>query len=170
MARFQAAKPNGEAAQELEVLLRTALFKPANAVVGYLFQQAVDRVDAAYQPKPGEQRKGRFPLDVQGIFGVFRLERDCYYHPGRKRGPYPADDALGLEGSYTPALAKLVCLEGADETTYLKAERHLQQTGGIAVPARQIHRLVQQVGAGAQRWQERSAVPAEFQPCDAPIM
>jgi len=37
---------------------------------------------------------------------------------------------------YTPALAKLMCLEGPDETTYLKAERHLEQTGGITVSGR----------------------------------
>jgi hypothetical protein len=35
---------------------------------------------------------------------------------------------------------------GADETTYLKAERHLEQTGGIRVSARQIQRVIQRVG------------------------
>ena len=68
---------------------------------------------------------------------------------------------------YTPALAKLLCLEGADEPTYLKAERHLEQTGGITVSARQIQRVVQRVGADAQDWQERPAQPG---PCDAPIL
>lgn len=71
---------------------------------------------------------------------------------------------------YTPALAKLICLEGADEPTYLKAERHLQQTGGITVSARQIQRVVQRVGSTAQQWQERSAEPAQCQRCDAPIL
>ena len=69
----------------------------------------------------------------------------------------PPDAALGLEGSNTPALARLMCLEGADESSYQKAENHLQETGGIEVSARQIQRLVQQVGAGAQTWQEREA-------------
>jgi hypothetical protein len=58
---------------------------------------------------------------------------------------------------YTPALAKLICLEGADEPTDLKAERHLEQTGGISVSARQIQRVVQRVGSAAQSWQERPA-------------
>ena len=147
--------------------MRTAVFKSANALVGWLLQQAADRVDAHYQPKPGEARKGREKLDVQGIFGRFPVERDYYYHPGRKQGHYPADAALGLEAGYTPALAKLICLEGADETTYLKAERHLERTGGIEVSARQIQRVVQRVGGGAQAWQEREAHPGS---CDAPIM
>jgi hypothetical protein len=151
----------------LEVLIRTAVFKSANELVGWLLQQAVERVDAGYQPKPGERRKGRETIRVQGIFGSFELSRDYYYHDGKDQGHYPADAALGLEVGYTPALAKLICLEGADEPTYLKAERHLEQTGGIAVSARQIQRVVQRVGRSAQAWQERPAQPGR---CDAPVM
>jgi len=101
------------------------------------------------------------------MFGHFQLQRDYYHQAGKHAGHYPADAALGLEGGYTPALAKLICLEGADEPTYLKAERHLEQTGGITVSARQIQRVVQRVGGDAQAWQEREAQPG---PCDAPIL
>lgn len=158
MARFQAAQPNGVAVQQLEVLIRTALFKPANQLVGFLLQEAADRIDAAYQPKPGQQRKGRSHLQVEGIFGTFELQRDYYYHPGKQQGYYPADAALGLEGSHTPALARLACLEGADENSFQKAEAHLWETGGIQLSGRQIQRLVQAVGPAAQTWQEREAL------------
>src|SRR5258707_11383477 len=158
MARFQATEPNGVAVQQLGVLVRTAVFKSANQVVAYLLQQAADRIDAAYQPKPGWQRKGRAQLTVDCIFGFFTLERDYYYHPGRQQGHYPADAALGLEGGCTPALARLVCLEGADEASYQKAQQHLKDTGGISISARQIQRLVQSVGPGAQTWPGRQAV------------
>ena len=159
MARFGGQEPNGLAVQQLEVLVRTAIFKPANALVGFLLQAAADRVDAAYQPKPGQQYKGRHPLQVQGLFGSFALMRDYYYHVGKKEGHYPADAALGLEVAYTPALARLMCLEGADETSYQKAEQHLEETGGIPVSGRQIQRVVQRVGGAAQAWQEREAQP-----------
>jgi hypothetical protein len=159
MARFQAGKPNGLAVQQLEVLVRTAIFKPANALVGWLLQAAADQIDAAYQPQPGQQRKGRESLQVDGLFGDFPLQRDYYYHGGKHQGHYPADAALGLEGGHTPALARLVCLEGADETSYQKAQDHLQETGGIQVCARRIQRMVQRVGAPAQTWQERAAHP-----------
>ncbi len=152
---------------QLEVLVRTAVFKSANQLLGWLLQQAADRIDGAYQPKPGQVRKGRQTIRAQGIFGSFPLTRDYYYHAGKDQGHYPADAALGLEVSYTPALARLICLEGADEPTYLKAERHLEQTGGISVSGRQIQRVVQRVGSGAQAWQERRAQPSR---CDAPIM
>jgi hypothetical protein len=158
MIRFTAQALTGVAVLELEKLVRTAVFKSANQLVGYLLQQAADQIDAAYQPKPGQQRKGREPLTVSGVFGDFPLQRDYYYHAGKKQGHYPADAALGLEGGNTPALARLVCLEGADEASYQKAEEHLRETGGIVMSARQIQRLVQPVGAAAQTWQEREAL------------
>jgi hypothetical protein len=167
MAQFQGQTPCGQLVQELELLVRTALFKSASALVGVLLQQAADRSDAAYQPKPGEHRKGRETLQVQGLFGTAPLRRDYYHHPGKKQGHYPADAALGLEGGYTPALARLICLEGADEPGYEKAQRHLAETGGIDVSARQIQRVVQRVGQAAQTWQEREAQPGA---CDAPVL
>jgi hypothetical protein len=157
MSQFQADQPTGMVVQELEVLVRTAVFKSANQLVGWLLQQAADRIDAAYQPKAGQQYKGRVTMQIDGMFGKFPLERAYYYHPGKQEGHYPADAALGLEGGYTPALARLMCLEGADESSYQKAELHLAETGGIHVQARQIQRLVQPVGAAAQQWQEREA-------------
>ncbi len=170
MSRFEAGETNGVAVQQLEGLVRTALFKPANALVGYLLQGAADRIDASYQPKPGQQRKGREQVTINCIFGSFHLERDYYYHEGKKEGHYPADAALGLEGAHTPALARLVCLEGADESSYQKAEVHLRETGGIEVSARQIQRLVQQVGSAAQSWQAREAKAPEPESKAVPVM
>lgn len=158
------------AVQELEMLVRTAIFKPASALMASLLQAAVERIDTAYQPKPTEVYKGRERLVVQGIFGRFELKRAYYYDAKRACGHHPADAALGLEVGYTPALAKLICLEGADEQTYLKAERHLEQTGGIAVSARQVQRVVQRVGRAAQQWQERPAKPGSCEQADAAVL
>ncbi len=160
MTRFLASDPGQVAVAELdfEVLLRAAVFKSTNQLMGYLFQKLADRMDAAYQPKPGSVRKGRVELSVDCIFGSFKILRDYYYHEGKQVGHYPTDTAVGLEGGKTPALARLVCLEGADEVSYQKAEEHLKETGGIHISARQIQRLVQSVGAAAQTWQEREAL------------
>lgn len=155
MAQFASQAPSGQAVQQLEILVRAAIFKPAADLVAFLLQEAIDRIDAAYQAKPGEHSKGRQGLEVQCLFGSFALARDYYYHPGRQAGHFPADAGLGLEGGYTPALARLMCLEGADEPGFDKAERHLAETGGIRVSARQIQRVVQQIGSSAQAWQER---------------
>jgi hypothetical protein len=70
MAHFQSGLPDGLAVQQLEQLLRKALFKPANQIAGYLLQEAAERIDAAYQPKSGEHYKGRQELRVRCFFGV----------------------------------------------------------------------------------------------------
>jgi hypothetical protein len=170
MARFAATMPTGVAVQQLEFLVRTAIFKPATALMGQLLQEAADRIDAAYDPKPGQQYKGREALTVHGIFGSFRLERAYYYHEGKKQGHFPADAALGLERGNTPALARLVCLEGADEASYQKAESHLRETGGIDFSARQVQRLVGTIGAAAQAWQQREAQGPAPDSKAAPVM
>jgi hypothetical protein len=167
MAQFAAQPPQGAAVQQLEVLVRTAIFKPANELIGFLLQQAADRADAAYHARPGESFKGRESITVQGIFGSFELLRDYYHHAGKKAGHHPADAALGLEGGYTPALARLICLEGADEASYQKASTHLQETGGIAVESRQVQRVMQRLGKAASAWQKRESPAAS---CDAPVM
>lgn len=159
MSSFSAHPPTGQAVQELEGLVRTAIFKPARALIAFLLQAAADRIDAAYLPKPGEVRKGSASINVQCLFGTFPMQRVYYYHPGKDFGHYPADAGRGLENGFTPALSRVVCLEGADEVCYQKAETHLQETAGITVDARQIQRMVQRFGPAAQRWQERGAVP-----------
>lgn len=169
IASFEAQAPTGTLVQELEVLVRTAIFKPANTLVGHLLQSAADRIDAAYQPKPGQVRKGREVCQVQCLFGRFALARDYYYHEGQQQGHYPADAALGLEVGYTPALGRILCLEGADAASYQKAELHLAETGGIGVSARQIQRVVQRVGQDAQAWQQREAQPEQCARSDASV-
>lgn len=144
---------------DLERLLRKAIFKPANELVGYLLQEAVERIEADYCPNPGEVCKGSHPLSVQGMFGAFTLQRRYYHHPGKKKGHFPADDALGLEGAYTPALARLICMEAADETSFEKGALHLCEVGGMDVEGRQIQRVVNRVGADAQAWQKRESAP-----------
>ena len=161
--------PTGALVQQLEVLVRTAIFKPANALVGHLLQAAADRIDAAYQPQPGQAYKGREACQVQGLFGCFPLERDYYYDAGKEQGHYPVDAALGLEVGHTPALSRLACLEGADEASYQKAEVHLAESGGIELSARQIQRIVQRVGADAQAWQEREVQPEQCATRPVPV-
>ena len=108
MACFQAQVPQGDAVAQLEVLVRTAVFKSANALVGWLLQQAADQVDAAYQPKRWQVRKGRETMEALGIFGRFPVQRDYYYHPGKKEGHYPADTALAsiCSGLPPPVIVK----------------------------------------------------------------
>jgi hypothetical protein len=151
----------------LEVLLRLAFFQSARELFERLLQDSVDRIDAQYQPKPGLHFKERRALTIQSVFGPCRLIRDSYYLPAENRGHCPADAALGLEAGCTPALFRLICLEGAEEASFQKAEEHLKETGGIEVSARQIQRAIQHIGPAAQLWQEQERPPEN---CSAPIM
>lgn len=159
MARFAASAPSGELLQALEPLVRVAVFKPANAVVSLLLQQAVDAFDAGYQPKPGYRYKGRAVLQVQCLFGFHTIERDYYHNPKRGDGYCPADSALGLENGSTPWLSRMMCREGASARCFREASNNLAETGGVKVSGRQIQRMVQKIGASAQAWQKREALP-----------
>ncbi|MGH8018048.1 MAG: hypothetical protein ACREIA_07120 [Opitutaceae bacterium] len=57
IGRYRSHSPHGSAVAELELLVRTAVFKSANALVGWLLQQTVDCIDEAYQATAGEQCK-----------------------------------------------------------------------------------------------------------------
>ena len=149
------------------MLLRLAFFQSARELFERLLQESVDRIDAQYQAKPGMHYKERRPVTIQSIFGSCRLTRDCYYLPAENCGHCPADAALALEAGCTPALFRLICLEGADEASFQKAEEHLEETGGIEVSARQIQRAIQHIGPAAQHWQEQERPPES---CAAPIM
>ena len=169
MDRFLREAATGPSVLQIEGLIRTALFRKGADIVGYLFQAVADQIDAAYTPVAGETRKGREAIQGECLFGGFPLQRDYYYSPVQG-GHYPADAALGLEAGHTPALVRLASLEGADETSFLKAEQHLLETGGIRMEARQIQRLVQRVGPAAQAWQQREYKPGQENQTPVPIM
>ena len=116
-------------------------------------------MDAAYQPPPGQARQGRETRQGQGLFGPFPLARDDYDPAGKAPGHDPAAAARGWEAGSPPALARLGCWAGADETSDQPAEKQLLETGGRAVAARPIQRLVQRVGAAAQTGPAREAPP-----------
>jgi hypothetical protein len=169
MDQFLAKAATGPLVLQIEGLIRTALFRKGADIVGYLLQAAADQIDATCQPSSGESFKGREAIECHGLFGSFKLQRDYYYSPVRG-GHYPADAALGLDTGHTPALLRLVSLEGADELAFQKAEKHPLETGGIRMDARQIQRLAQRVGPAAQALQQREYKPGQEDKTPVPIM
>lgn len=165
--RLESGPDSAEKLCDFEFLFRAALLGAGLPLVAHFFQQAADRIDSTYQPKPGQQRKERIRRHVQGLFGSFQIERDYYYSPQSNEGHFPADAALCLEGRYTPALAQLICLEGAEESSFAKAEEHLRMVGGIEVQTRQVQRIIQEIGPEAQQWHREEAQP---EPCEASVL
>ena len=169
MDQFLAKTATGPSVLQIEGLIRAALFRNGADIVGHLLQAAADQIDAAFHPSPGDALKAREAIECQCLFGTFTLERNYYYSTARG-GYHPADAALGLDVGYTPALVRLASFEGSDQTSFLKAEQHLLETGGIQMEARQIQRLVQRVGPMAQAWQHREYKPGQEVTTAVPIM
>jgi hypothetical protein len=146
--------------QELEVNVRQLLLKAGAQLLQPVVQLLVDQYDGAFEPGPRQRFAGRRPLQIQGLFGWMQINRD-YYFDG-EQGHCPADAALALEGSYTPALARLLCRSAA-QASYHEASRDLFEYGGIQVCERQIQRLVQEMAPAIGPWLEsqKPARPAE---------
>ncbi len=170
MARFAAQEPTGTLVQELEVLVRTAVFEPANALVGHLLQGAADRLDAAYQPKPGAGAPGasRLPGERPPL-AASPLVRDYYYHAGKKQGHYPADAALGLEVGYTPALARILCLKARMKAATRRRNCTWPRSAGSASRHGRFSGWCSGSAPRPSAWQEREVRPEQCERTDAPV-
>lgn len=162
---FQAQAPS---LLEWEQHFRQALLAVGQKLFGPLLQQRVDQIDHQFQPRPGQRLVGRRPLEVATLFGTVSARRD--YYIGEQGGHCPADAALGLEGSATPALARLISRAAAQQP-YGMASRDLAEYGAIQADERQIQRVVQRIAPAVDPWvaalpPDPKAVPVLYVSCD----
>lgn len=137
-------------------------------VFGPLLQERIDQIDGQFQPKGNQHWIGRRPLEISTLFGEVRVQRDYYLGP--QGGHCPSDAALGLEGSATPALARLISRAAAQQP-YGAASRDLEAYGGIQVDERQIQRVVQRIAPAIEPWlaglpESDQSVPVLYVSCD----
>lgn len=150
-------------------MIRDALLAAGCQLFGPMLQQRIDQIDRAYQPGPKHRFMGRRPLTVSSLFGDVGILRD-YYRVADGAGQCPADAALGLEGSATPALARLITRAAAQQP-YGAASRDLAEYGGIQVDERQIQRVVQRISPDVEPWlgqlpPNAEPVPILYVSCD----
>lgn len=153
---------------EWEQQFRDALLAVGAQLFGPMLQKRIDQIDWAFQPKPDQRLVGRRAIEVSTLFGQVRVKRD--YYLGKAGGHSPADAGLGLEGSATPALARLMSRAAAQQA-YGAASRDLAEYGAIRVDERQIQRVVQRIAPAVEPWlaqlpQSRQAVPILYVSCD----
>ena len=153
---------------EWEQHFREALLAVGRQLFGPLLQERVDQIDAQFQPRPDQRLIGRRPLEIDTLFGAVSVRRD--YYLGAGGGHCPADAGLGLEGSATPALARLISRAAAQQP-YGAASRDLAEYGAIRVDERQIQRLVQRMAPAVEPWlaglpQSAESVPVLYVSCD----
>jgi hypothetical protein len=153
---------------EWEQHFRDAVLVVGRQLFGPMLQERIDQIDAQFQPKPEQRLIGRRSLEVSTLFGEVTVERD--YYLGGGGGHCPADAALGLEGSATPALARLIS-RAASQQPYGAASRDLAEYGALRVDERQIQRVVQRIAPAVEPWlaglpESREAVPILYVSCD----
>ncbi len=125
--------------------MREALLKDGRRLLEQLYaQEGLCIPDNA--SRPGEKCHPDRKLQMHSIFGILELRRHYFYSPATGTGRFPLDAALGLVGSFSPALVRLGARAAAREG-YDAASEDLLALAGIALEGRQIHRLVDQVGA-----------------------
>lgn len=153
---------------EWEQQFRDALLAAGAQLFGTMLQKRIDQIDSQFQAKPDQEFIDRRAIDVCTLFGEVRVRRD--YFLGEEGGHCPADAGLGLEGSATPALARLVSRAAAQQP-YGAASRDLAEYGAIEVDERQIQRIVQRIAPAVEPWlaqlpQCQQAVPVLYVSCD----
>lgn len=143
-------------AEAIELGLREALLKDGRRLLEQLYQGELCVPDNA--SRPGEKCHPQRTLQMHSIFGVVELSRDYFYCPATGTGRFPLDEALGLVESFSPALVRLATRAAAKEG-YEGASQDLAELAGVAMEGRQIHRLVNQVGAQVAAALEQGANP-----------
>ena len=91
---------------EWEQQFRDALLAVGAQLFGPMLQKRIDQIDSEFQARPDQDFIGRRAIDVCTLFGEVRVQRD--YFLGKEGGHCPADAGIGLEGSATPDLARVV--------------------------------------------------------------
>lgn len=144
LVRQSLARDGVRNSEAIELGLRQALLNDGRQLLEDLYSE-MELAVPGNTSRPGEKRHADRPLQMHTIFGVVTLKRDYFYNPQMGRGRLPLDEALGLAGSYSPALVRLGARAVAREG-YQAASEDLAALAGIQLEGRQLHRLVQQVG------------------------
>lgn len=130
----------------LEHGLRKALFMDGCKILEGLLNQPGVLGDYVPAGTCHEKRTRK----VQCLLGSFELERG--YYKTEEGWDFPMDRSLGLIGSYTPGLAKMMCRAAGTDGSFCEAEQTLRIYAGAEVPASQIRAVAQQIGPAIAEW------------------
>jgi len=117
---------------------------------------------AANQLGPDEQDYGRRSKSVLTVLGWLTLSRSYYYNPRLEQGRFPLDAALGFVDSYSPVVARWMCLAGSLAGSYQAASLDLLTYAQLEIDGRQIQRMIEQMAPVMANW--RDAQAATFNP------
>jgi hypothetical protein len=147
-----------------ETMLRAAAQKDTAAVLEQFLNHELPQLLPVAQLRAGEQFHSWRCRQVVTLAGPIQLRRAYYLGP--QGGRCPLDEHLGLHHQYTPAVAQLLCWAGAMDPSFEQASQTLQRFAGLAIPNRQIPRVVQHYAAHAAAWMRQRAPQPQPTPVD----
>ena len=160
------ARGHPDALAGLDGALRQALQRDGRALLEGLVNTAAAAAAAA--TPPGHKRHAGRARTIETLVGAVTYRQDYVYDPATHTGQCPFDRQLGLVGSYTAPLAKLLT-RAAAQTGYATASADMRAYADLTIDARQIHRLVQSLGPRAAAWLQRNTDRAA-PPVPCPVM
>ena len=149
-----------------ETMLRAAAQKDTAAVLEQFLNHELPQLLPVAELRTGEQFHSWRYRQVVTLAGPIQLRRAYYLGP--QGGRCPLDEQLGLHHQYTAAVAQLLCWAGAMEPSFEQASQTLQRFAGLAIPNRQIPRVVQHYAAHAAAWMRQR--PPQPQPPPVEIL
>ena len=139
----------GENPEWLERGLREAMFLDARGIIESLYNDR-DILPDAEPALALETCHPERPVNVHTLFGTICLKRRYFHHPPSKTGRAPLDETLGLEGGYSPALARIVCRAASTIPSFQQGAAELAELAAIQVNARQFGRLAGALAPGLE--------------------
>lgn len=127
--------------------MRDALLRDGNRIVAALYNDRSVLPDDEPRRELETCYEGR-TRRVQTLFGEISLKRRYYHHRPSGTGRCPLDEALGLQGAYSPAVARLMCRAASLSPSYEHGAEDLAVYACLDIEARQLGRMVAGVAPG----------------------
>ena len=121
--------------------------RDGNQIIASLYNDSSLLPDDA-PPLPFETLHRNRPRRLHTLFGRIKLRRNYHHHTKSGAGRCPLDDLLGLDGAFTPAVAKLMCRAASRAGSYQEAATDLDAYAGLTLDPRDLGRLVSAVAPG----------------------
>ncbi|MHC4868042.1 MAG: hypothetical protein ACYTEX_28555 [Planctomycetota bacterium] len=127
---------------------RVVLAWAARLVQNWLNADHSDRSPAAVVCDCGRTARyvGRRSKRVQTTLGELDVDRAYYHCSHCGAGFCPRDRRLGIEGSLSPALLRMIASVGA-MVSFQEGSQLLEELAGVEVDAKQVERVAEALGA-----------------------
>jgi hypothetical protein len=121
--------------------------RDGRAIIASLYNDR-DLLPDEQKTLPFENRYQNRTRRVHTLFGEIQLRRNYHHHVKTGNGRFPLDNLLGLEGSHTPAVARLMCRAASRAGSYQEAAGDLAAYAGLQLDARDLGRMVAALAPG----------------------